>query len=189
MFLLNRKTLLIGGIFLFIAFVYILTQGEEKETKEFTPIPTVTLRPTIIKRPLGFLDISSAPTIPPGEGFGIDINSQIVKTSELEIQKIYPLLPYSTSYVLSTGVKVSIVIPQKELQDNPWTLLIHVFGIDYQLSPADENYLLMKNSFKEAASDTLSFLQENGADPNKIFIIWGDKAIIQNVTSSWLREP
>ena len=131
--------------------------------------------------------IRNAPTYPPDQGQGIDLGSQFTQTSIAEVQKLYPHLPYLKDYTLSTGLAVSIVIPAKDLQYNPWSLTVQIFGIDYELPPDDPEYQRMKTSFLEAANTVFEWIRSNGADPQKIIVSWGDKAFIQDQAEEWLQ--
>jgi len=46
----------------------------------------------------------------------------------------------------------------------------------------------MKQSFKEAANDVFTWMQSKGADPRKMFIVWGDRKFIQDSAEMWLRS-
>lgn len=195
MFLLTKRFLFIIGVIFFVTvlffFLSIRDSIPKPQNRELPPPPTIFSYPTEpkIKRAPYFLGIDAVPTLPAQEGGGVDTNSRVVIDSENEIKKIYPLLPYTKNYTLSTSARVSVVVPQKNPQDSPWALLVEIFGLDYQLRPGDENYQIMKSSFKEAANDVLSWLIEKGVNPNKVFIVWGDRAFIQNTATAWLKEP
>lgn len=135
------------------------------------------------------MDIGLAPTYQPGKGEGIDINSKIVTDSISEIAKLESKLPYETDLKLSTRRTVSIIIPSRDLEPQPWILTVQIFGIDYISSKADKDYSLMKNSFREAAAHVFFWIKENGVEPEKIIVSWGDKAYIQDIAKDWLKSP
>src|SRR3990167_5571536 len=116
--------------------------------------------------------IRNAPTYPPEIGQGIDIESELVQSSTSEVEKLYPYLPYLVDYQLSTGIIASIVIPAKDLQENPWSLTVQIFGIDYQVPADSQDYQLMKDSFREAANVVFEWMNSYGVDPQKLIIRW-----------------
>lgn len=130
--------------------------------------------------------LEAAPTFSPNQGQGVDTESQQAKESTSEIAKLYPDLPYLKDIKLSTGVNVSIVIPAKELQEGSWTLLVQIFGVDYDVPQDGADSQLMKNSFREAANTVFEWMKGNGADPEKIIISWGDREFIQVRAEEWL---
>jgi hypothetical protein len=132
-------------------------------------------------------NIQSIPTLPPSKGEGIDTQSQPVEESQGEIDKLTPYLPYEDSFDLLTGVKVSVLIPQQKYQNNPWTLTVQIFGINYNSSPDQPDYIQMRASFKEASSKVFAWMKSKGANPEKIFISWGDKEFIQKNAEDWLK--
>lgn len=179
------SSLIILVILFLLSLIFLLSKNEVAEepfTKTIIPTPTIFTKPA---RDNAFLDIANIPTLPPG---GVNINSQIVKDSENEIKKIYPLLPYKTTFNSSAGITLSIIIPPQNLQDNPWSLTIYIFGIDYQVPQESMDYPNTKISFKESGNYVLDWLKKNGVDINKIFIVWGDKFFIQERSMQWLKE-
>lgn len=126
------------------------------------------------------------PTYPPGKGRGVDIQAPLVADSIKEIQKIYISLPYTMTINANTDQEVDIVIPDKSAQPNPWTLRVNISGLDYNVVKGDQNYIPMKNAFINATSSVYKWVQDKGADPKKIMIIWGDGALIQNKSQEWL---
>lgn len=135
------------------------------------------------------LTVNLIPTLKPEQGQGINMNSKQIQQATFEIKKITPDIPYEKNITLSTGLSVSILIPPKELLDNPWTLSVQIFNIDYQVPPQDKEYEKMKKSFREAAYIVLDWIRSKGCDPNKMVISWGDKAYIQRTAEEWLKSP
>lgn len=176
-----------------VAIIFLLREAgvTKPKTNIFFPTPTpfVTPQKNGIKKISSFLDIDFIPMLSSEKGGGVDTSSQPVKDSISEIVKLSPFLPYDKTYTLSTGVEVSVVIPQKDPRDSPWALLVQIFGIDYQLAPEDKDYQLMKNSFREAGGDVALFLEEKGVTLNKVFVVWGDRSFIQNTAMSWIMNP
>lgn len=103
------------------------------------------------------------------------------------LQAIGHNLPYTKDFQLSTDLTVSVVIPAKDLQYNPWSLTVQIFGIDYEVPAGDPEYQRMKTSFLEAANLVFEWIRSNGADPQKIIVSWGDKAFIQDQAEEWLQ--
>lgn len=166
--------------------VFLLFQANKSPSQSNSILPS----PSPIPIPTNSLpkSIQVLPTIPTDQGGGIDVNSQAVITSEQEIEKLSSALPYNNDVTLSTGLTVSIVIPAREDQDQNLPLLVQIFGINYDTSPDQSDYGLMKNSFREAANDVFDWIKSQGADPSKIYIRWGDRAFIENLAQQWLKE-
>lgn len=184
----TRTTILmLAGVFLFlIILVGIIVLSFVLPPSE--PSPNVSLTPTQYPETtrLQPANINRLPTYPPEKGQGVDTSASIVKQSEEEITKLHQFLPYKRDYRLSTGIDVSIVIPPKDLQNNPWTLTVQIFNINYDTQPAQEDYEIMKQSFREAASDVFTWIRSHGVNPNIIFISWGDMPHAQEKATQWL---
>lgn len=131
--------------------------------------------------------VEEVPTLSPDKGLGVDTQSDSVQASIRELEKIYPYLPYSVEYKLSTGLNVSIVIPGKEMQANFWTLTVQIFGIEYEVPPGSPEYQNMRDSFREAANTIFDWLKSNDVDPTNLIVTWGDKVLIQEKAREWLR--
>lgn len=132
--------------------------------------------------------VNDVPTLAPQQGGGIDLNSSVIQASSTEIKKITSYLPYEQDAVLSTGESVSILIPAADLQENTWTMNAQIFGINYNTSPDQPDYEVTKTSFKEAVGILFSWIRQQGANPDKIIFIWGDKKYIQDQAEAWLKE-
>lgn len=128
------------------------------------------------------------PYIPENRGGGIDVRSEAVRRSTAEIRKLTSSLPYQQSLNLSTNKTVEILIPSQNLQLNAWTLTVQIFDLDYQIPENDPDYNLAKASFIEAANSIFSWMESKGADPNKMIIVWGDRAFIQERAEQWLSQ-
>lgn len=181
----NRKAfIIIAGVFIILVFLFLIFSALTRRTgNDRQPLPTPT--PIIVNEPPK--PVQTLPTIPFSQGGGVDTKAQTVEESTQEVAKLYPYLPYSTALELSTGVSVSIQIPEKALQNQPWTLTVQVFGINYQTSPEQEDYDLMKRSFREAATGVFAWIKSHEADPSKMYIVWGDRSYIQNIAEEWLK--
>lgn len=193
-------------IWMFIFVVFIILCGLiiifnflQKKLQSQTEAPMVTVLPELtFEKPTPYYPTITAslliqskrniPTYSPDNGQGVDIGSPTVQTSITEIEKLYPYLPYLKDYQPSTGFTVSIVIPEKELQESPWTLMVQIFGIDYNVPDNTEEYLRMKTSFLETANFIFEWMKSYGVDPEKIFISWGDRILIQDRAEQWLRQ-
>lgn len=170
------------------------TASQVEPTSTPTPYPTPTSvelvrtspPPQTIPEPQS---IKNAPAYTPEKGQGIDLESEIIKSSTAEVEKLYPYLPYIIDYQLSTGLTVSVVIPGKDLQENPWTLTVQIFGIDYQIPQDSQDYELMKNSFREAAASVLDWVKTKDVDTQKLIIRWGDKTLIKERAEEWFSTP
>lgn len=155
-----------------------------------TPLPRPTLIPPLITR-VPIISVippstNNLPTYAPSKGRGVDLEAPLIKNSTREIEKLYKYLPLNREVRLSTGLTVSIVIPAENLQNNPWTLTVQIFGIDYEVPQSDSNYLLMKNSFQEATNVVFNWIKNNNANLQNIIISWGDRQFIQDRAEEWL---
>ena len=117
----------------------------------------------------------------------INTSSQAVKTSQTEVAKLYPHLPYFNNFTSATGHKMSIVIPGSAFQDDPWKLTVNVFGVEYQMPENNPDYAREKAAFLEAANKIFTWIESNGADPDLVIIKWGDKTVIQSRAVEWLQ--
>lgn len=166
------------------------SSDQKKPTSVFlTPTSVLTQISTVPLLSIVPQTIKNVPTFVPEKGKGVDIESKQARDSIAEIQKLSRFLPYTQDLSLSTGLKVSIVIPPAALQDNLWTLTVQIFGVDYGIPASDPDYSRMKSSFKEAASIVFLWMKGKGVDPGKMIISWGDKAFIQKRTQEWIIAP
>lgn len=127
------------------------------------------------------------PTNPPETGGGVNTSAPTVEASTTEIRKIYPLLPYTQQLTLSTGLMVDVFVSDTNMNSRPWVLPISIAGIDYNAPEGTPEYTIARASFREAALETLDWLQQHDVDTNRIFINWGDKAYIQDRAEEWLK--
>ncbi len=170
-------------LFVIVSIIYILnTSSPQSDQTNLQPTPTRSV--SRIVPPV----IRDAPTIAPDQGGGIDTNSPMIRTSTNEIQKLVTHMPYEEEFTSSTGITVTILIPQQNLQANSWTIKSQVFGINYNTSPEQSDYEIMKTSFLEAAERVFSWVRQNGASPEKIIYVWGDRKFIQDQAVKWLSE-
>ena len=151
----------------------------------FLPTPTSIL-PSVTKVSIIPPSTNNLPTYAPEKGRGVDLKAPLIKNSTREIEKLYRFLPLNQEVRLSTGLTVSIVIPAQNLQNNPWTLTVQIFGIDYEVPQSDPSYLLMKNSFQEAAKVVFNWIKNNNVNLQNVIISWGDRQFIQDRAEEWL---
>src|SRR6266568_146266 len=168
--------ILVTTLLVIITAIVLIPLGYSAYLSKITPTPTA---PPSIR---------AVPTLPPQNGGGLDLNSPRIQNSIAELQKLYPYLPYYKDITLSTGVSVTINIPEKVLQLTPWTLDAEIYGINYETSPNQADYTLMKKSFLEAANIVFAWVKQHGADPKKIIYTWGTRAYIQQQAEQWLSE-
>lgn len=156
---------------------------------EGNPEITGSLNPTITRVPLNKLKTANElPTLVPERGQGIDINSPQVQSSTTSIEKLSRALPYSQNITTSQGLPIEILIPPITLQENNWTLTVHIFGPDYQIPESDQEYEKMRNAFLDGASEVIQFIQLNDVSTDDIIVQWGDRAFIQERSNEWLQE-
>ncbi|MBI5122436.1 hypothetical protein HZA75_01105 [Candidatus Roizmanbacteria bacterium] len=192
----NKLVFYLIIIFSFILLFLIMLFNLLSKKPTTTPLisPTFLPTPTSIPPPVTRIPVVSVippstnnlPTYAPEKGRGVDLEAPLIKNSTREIQKLYRFLPLNQEVRLSTGLTVSIVIPAKDLQSNPWTLTVQIFGIDYEIPQSDSSYPLMKNSFQEATRVVFNWIKNNNANPQSIIISWGDKQFIQDRAEEWV---
>lgn len=181
--------------FLLLLLIMLFNLLSRKPTSNISSIsPTPLPGPTSILPPI--IRVSTIPVIPPStnnlptyapeKGRGIDLEAPLIKNSTREIQKLYKFLPLNREVRLSTGLTVSIIIPAQNLQSNPWTLTVQIFGIDYEVPQSDSRYLLMRNSFQEATRVVFNWMKNNNANLQDIIISWGDRKFIQDRAEEWV---
>lgn len=127
------------------------------------------------------------PTNPPEAGGGVNTSALTVEVSTAEIRKVYPLLPYSQQLTLSTGLTVDVFVSDTNMNSRPWVLPVFIIGVDYNAPEGTAEYTFARASFREAALETLDWLQQQDVDTSKIFINWGDRAYIQDRAEEWLK--
>lgn len=163
----NQKNLLFffyGLAFLVLACIilYIFFIGSHHSIKNpsIQPVETVTSFPSQGTNNINPPSFKSIPTTPPSQGGGISENSPILLASKAEIQKIYLYLPYKIDYQLSTGISVSVIIPGRDLQLNPWSLTVQIENINYNTSSTQPDYEQMKASFIQAAGNVFGWIEQ-----------------------------
>lgn len=124
----------------------------------------------------------------PREGYAIITSAPVVRASEQEVAKLRPQLPYLREFTTTNNKTLSIVIPDEEYQDDPWKLTAQIFGVDFQIPTSNRQYEQEKQAFLEGASHIFGWIKDQGADPNKVIIKWGDRAFIQERAEQWLAE-
>lgn len=189
---------LLAAALLFLLLVFLYYRLLQKAASTTTPLPTQapysfpsqsirpkTGRQTLYTKPKSLDDL---PILPPEAGAGVNTSAKVVKQSAAEIAKLEKALPFTQNFTSRAGVAVSIVIPSRNSQDNSWTLLIQVFGIDYNTPKDSPDYKIMRDSFLEAANKALFWIEQQGANPKNIVISWGDKKVIRDRTQAWIEN-
>lgn len=162
-----------------------LNKAQKIPVQSPSPAPSIQRGiPQVIKPP----STDELPYKPTDQGGGLDLNAPVVQESKAGVQKLNTYLPYQTELDLSTGIKASVVIPGQQFQTDNWTLTVQIFGIDYQVSEGDKDYEVMRKSFLEASSSVFEWIKDKGVDPEKLIIIWGDRAFIQESAEKWLNS-
>lgn len=184
----TKKIILTVFLSIIVITVLIVLFAKKQIAPKISPVA-----PTITPFPQNNSEINPSykknmfiPTYTPNKGSGVDLQAPLVADSMKEIQKLYPFLPYVETINANTDQEVDIVVPDKTSQPNPWTLHVNISGLDYNVAKGDQNYIPMKNAFINATSSVYKWIQDKGADPKKIMIIWGDKEVIQNKSQEWL---
>lgn len=153
--------------------------NDNKDTVKLQPLPG---------DPPRVLTTSLVPTLKPEQGQGIDITSQGVQDSTGTINGLEPVLPYEKELTTSNGVNVTVFIPQKDLQENPWTLTVHTYGINFNASQGSDEYNEMKIAFRETVNHVFEFIKSKNQDPQRVLFRWGDKEFMQTQAEEWLKK-
>lgn len=173
-------------VLLFVIAIYLVVSRTGNNTDlSATPTPSPADRVSAILVESKNLD--DVPTLAPSQGGGLDTSSQILRDSALNIAEITGNLPYKKTFTSTNGIPMEIIISSPEYQDNKWTLLVNIFGVDYQVPTDSPEYSRMQLAFREAAADVYLFVKKNGGDPEKIVFKWGDREFIENRTREWLQ--
>lgn len=172
----NKKTvILIIGLIILISILVVINFTR----KAVPPTPQSSLPPIVKFTPK---DLNMAPRT---ADQAINLQSQEVVNSQAEINKIKTKLPLEETFTATNGIESTILIPASEFQDSEWTLTILINGIDYQVPVEEEAN--SKQAFLESTQKVFNWLESQGADPSKIYIVWGDKKFIQDKATEWLK--
>lgn len=172
-----KLQIIIVGIVLVLVVLMLISSALSKKQSISTPKPVTSE---------SFTDVDVIPTLPPARGAGVDIESKVAQDSRQEIEKLYPALPFSKTITVG-GKEVAIRIPEAELQDYKWSLIVYLPDLDFQAPTELPNYSLAKERFLAAASEVNLWIQQQGADPKKIIIVWGDTQFSQERAREWLK--
>lgn len=172
---------LIGILLLIIGVIYLITQRKPADTAETNP--------EVIKKEVQqVIEITEVPRVSEEKGGGIDTNSPEVKLSQQSLQKMRSVLPFYKTFTTDEGIQVEVSIPPTATVSNDWTLLVHIFGPDYQVPEGSSEYEANKKAFLAGVSEVTLFLEEQHIDPSEIIVQWGDRAIIGDRSQKWLAE-
>ncbi len=172
---------LVGVLILIIVIMNMITRRKPTATPETNP--------EVIKKEVQkVIEITEIPRISDEKGGGIDADSPEVKTSIQSLQKLQSSLPYYKTFTTEDGIEVEVSIPPTSTVSNDWTLLVHIFGPDYQIPEDSSDYEAQKQAFLAGVSEVMLFLEEQDINPSEIIIQWGDRAIIGDRSAKWLSE-
>ncbi len=186
----NNKKILIALslllLFIIITYLILARSGKYNNSGNLspTPISDSLSSPILVKSK----NLDDAPTLAPEQGGGLDTSSNVLKDSALNIEKIAPAIPYKKTFVSSVGIEVGILIPSVKYQENRWTLLVNISGIDFEVPPNTSDYSTMKIAFREGVADVFKFIKAQGANPEKIIIKWGGRLFIEERAAEWLNN-
>lgn len=145
--------------------------------------------PEVIKKELEKVtNITEVPRASEEKGGGIDTNSPEVKRSIQSLKILQTALPYYKVFTTEEGIEVEVSIPPTSTVSNDWTLLVHIFGPDYQTPENSSEYETNKKAFLLGAGEVMLFLEDQNINPSEIIIQWGDRAIIGDRSAQWLNE-
>jgi len=132
------------------------------------------------------LEPKNVPTLESSKGIGLDTNSEIASESAFAINRLNEILPYQRN-LRFFDKEVSIYVPNSDLQDNVWSLTVHIDGINYMIKKDDPNYQKEKGAFLSSANDVFSLIKSVNIEPEKVIITWGDKNYIHERSKAWLK--
>lgn len=188
----NKKIIFI--VFIIVLFVFLIllfTLLTKKKTNignqnDDMPITPVSVFGDDYKRPENLpVEIKAIPTLAPSEGQGLDLQSEPIIESVNELAKIKGKLPYIKT--INSGSKiVEIVIPERKYQDNDYTVLVNMSGIDFRVASDSNDYFDNRKAFILAAEDVFAWLKQNNVDIKKIIIKWGDRTFMNDKANTWL---
>lgn len=187
----NYLIFIIIGICISVLFILVILKYSLSTKVQKTPVPLPTPTPISIQdvvQKVKSPSLQTIPTIGQDQGGGIDTKSNLVEKSTAAIKKLTPHLPFNSDVTLTTNLPVTILIPEESLQSNPWTLTAQIFGIDYDITPNDKNYPLMKASFQEAAGIVFAWIASNGVNASDVLVQWGDRTSIQQAAENFLKK-
>jgi len=184
---LNNRTViilvsaLVVVLLLILGVLYLLTNRESPAQPETNP--------EIIKKEVDkVIEITEVPRASEAKGGGIDTNSPEVKISIQSLEKLQTVLPFYKTFTTDDGIEVEVSIPPTSTVSNDWTLLVHIFGPDYQIPEDSSDYEINKKAFLAGVSEVMLFFKEQDINPSEIIIQWGDRAIIGDRSAQWLTE-
>src|SRR5581483_10278470 len=182
----NLFYIIIGGVLVIVVFIlsailFLNTNSSPQTQGQPTPTLSQTnLVPTVSAL---IIPANAIPHLPNSNA--VDTTSTLVQTSQIEIQRITPFLPYVNDFTSTVGEQVSIVIPETQFQADPWKLQVNMNDINFQVLPSEPTYTREQTSFLEASNKLFSWIRSNGADPEKIIFTWGDPAFMQQRAEQW----
>lgn len=177
--------IVLAGILIFVLLLIVIVR-----TVQRSPETILTDQPpeVIQQEAQPLRNITSIPRIPDEQGGGVDTQSAEIKLSKRSIQAIQNQLPYISYTTSPDGIDVEVVIPSQDMVSNDWTLLVNIFGPDYQIPDDDPEYEIMKRAFLTGVAEVLTFFDEQDIDRSEVLIQWGDRAIIGERSQKWLQE-
>lgn len=119
---------------------------------------------------------------------GVDTESAVVKLSQQSLTQLGSSLPFTKTVTSPDEIEVEIVIPPIDILSNNWTLLIHIFGPDYQIPERDPAFESEKRAFLLGVSEAITFLKSQDVNTDEIIINWGDQAIVRERSNLWLKN-
>mgnify|MGYP001164699957 CR=1 FL=1 len=184
MFTHRKLIVIIAGLILLLLLIVmgivLVSQKPSQDTSSLAQFPkTQKFAPRIPQ-------VTSLPRISDEKGGGIDTQNQIVMTSQNNLAILAPKLPFSKQITTGDGIAIEIIIPTQELVMNEWTLLVNIFGPDYQIPETDPLHDSMKRAFLTGAEEVFLFLEQNNIDPQNVIIQWGDRRVTTVRSELWL---
>jgi len=184
MFIHKKLAVIISGLIILLLFIvvgiFVMSRKPPEDSLTLKQFPKTGDHAPFIPQ------ITKLPRIPDEQGGGINTQSQIVKTSQENLKILAPKLPFSKQITTLDGIAIEIVMPVQEHVMNDWTLLVNIFGPDYQIPETDPQYDIMRRAFLTGAEEVFLFLEQNSIDPKNVIIQWGDRRITTVRSELWL---
>lgn len=176
----HKTTVIIGTITALLGILIIISQSIGEKP------PSVEIKKDVIISQKSFQTVEVLPTLPSTQGGGLNENAPEIKTSTQEIEKLVSKLPFRATVQRPNLPEAHIGIPAAKNFDNNWTLIVYVEA-DYQSPPETAEYETNKKVFIEAAKIVHDWIVAQNADPEKIYLQWGDDELSQQRAREWLQ--
>lgn len=127
-----------------------------------------------------YLPVTQQPTV--NDQF--NENAAVSKTAKAEVDSLLKKLPYTQTIKTKTEKNITYQIYKRDA--DAYTIYIQIKGVNFRSDYTDPNLPENVQDFRDTASSVLGWISKQGVETEKIFIIWGDKAYVQENAEKWL---